>query len=117
MAKWLISFMGGSAAGTVYDLLPEVVQQSLWSGLVSWLQSFFGFIAQQGASVLTAFFGRVLPTFAPTVDWAPWLTYLQWANYFVPLNEGIVFGSMLFFTWLGVFVYRLVKSYVPTVSS
>lgn len=38
-------------------------------------------------------------------------------NYFFPLDECVTFGVILLSTWVYIIPYRLVKSWIPTVSS
>ena len=53
----------------------------------------------------------------PTVPWDSVRGTLDGVNYFFPLTETISFATMLLTLWLLIFLYRLVKSWIPTVAS
>ena len=42
--------------------------------------------------------------------------YLSGINYFFPLNELVGFATSLFGVWVVCLLYRLIKSWIPTVS-
>ena len=52
----------------------------------------------------------------PTVNWSGVQDWLDKINYVFPLSEFLVMFTAWFAIWLGVFVYRAVKSWIPTVS-
>lgn len=54
--------------------------------------------------------------FFPTVNWAAWHGYLDNVNYFFPLSETITLATGYFGLWSLVVMYRLAKSWIPTVS-
>jgi hypothetical protein len=41
---------------------------------------------------------------------------LAQADYIMPIRETVGFGTSMFTLWVSVLVYRIVKSYLPTIS-
>ncbi|HEX2980576.1 MAG TPA: hypothetical protein VHO48_09975 [Anaerolineaceae bacterium] len=52
----------------------------------------------------------------PSVNFTPMQSYANQINYFFPLSEVMALALVYLGLWTGVFVYRAVKSWVPTVS-
>jgi hypothetical protein len=53
----------------------------------------------------------------PTVDWSGARSVLDSINFFFPLSETISYVTILLSLWLLVWLYRLIKSWIPTVAS
>lgn len=77
---------------------------SIWGWLVSTGQGLIG-------SALDAWAAAI-----PGWDPAPLAGWLAGINYFVPLAEAVTLSMVYVGIWFGVFMYRAVKSWIPTVS-
>lgn len=89
--------------------------QWIFDALKKLLIWFFEQIQEFGGSILKGvlkFAELVLP-----VEYVQYFAdFLGKADYFVPLREMAAFGTAIFAVWLALAVYRLVKSWIPTVS-
>lgn len=93
----------------------EWLFQWLVSQLVGLVQAVWGWIVTTGQGLI----GSALAAWAalfPSWDPAPLSGYLASINYFVPLAEMVTLSMVYVTVWLGVLVYRFVKSWIPTVS-
>jgi hypothetical protein len=98
-------------ANKLVDLFHAGVQE-----LLNWLVALLAAIKMSGLLVM----GGVLSVAAslmPSVDLAPLTETLETINTYFPLGETITLALGLFVLWGVVFFYRLIKSWVPTVSS
>lgn len=88
--------------------------------LASWLRTvvveFFGWIATAGEIVIDTLLTSV-DFYFPSLDLSSLQPTLDKINYFFPLNEGVTLALSVFAVWCVVWVYKAVKSWVPTVSS
>jgi len=58
----------------------------------------------------------VLAGLFPTVDWASWTATLGKVNTVFPLSELVAMGAVCGAVWSFVLVYKVIKSWIPTVS-
>ena len=103
----------------------------LWSlGIaltVYWMQLLTGwvtFLMQQIQVFLSGYLYPLLSVLMvglfPSVDWTVLSVvsnFLGKLDYFVPLSEGVVIAGALIGLWVGLYLYRLAKSMLPSVSS
>lgn len=80
--------------------------------LVIWL---FTKISALGMLVIGSLKG-VMVTFVPSANLNAFDEYLAGINYFFPLTETVGYATALFGVWVTCLLYRLVKSWLPTVS-
>jgi hypothetical protein len=52
----------------------------------------------------------------PSYNFTPWLTVFNQIDYFFPLSETMVFAVAWFALYVGCFLYRTAKSWIPFVS-
>ena len=95
----------------LYDAAHRAVQ---W--LADWIINFFNVLKAFGDVIMSWIIGMMQSTM-PAPAYASFTSRLEEINYFFPLSEAIAFGVMLAGFWLAVLLYRLVKSWIPTVSS
>lgn len=86
--------------------------EQLWL-LVQWL--FLQFQAM-GQAVLDNTVAAWVALF-PGVDWQPVADGLAWGNYFLPLGEAVTVVGLLLTLWVATFLYKLVKSWIPTIGT
>jgi len=83
----------------------------MWLAAVALWDKFMG-VMREGVSDITTQLASI--TAMISVDHGPLITYLQYANAFMPLNEAFVMAT----AWLGLkllcVVVRLVKGAIPT---
>jgi len=96
--KWIEYLVGKLVDGLVY------VIQLLVDELRAFGDALIGGLVDLLASVVPA-------VDAPTIN-----GWLNAGNYFLPISEGAAILVGLFGLWVAVWVYRLVKSWIPTVS-
>ena len=87
----------------LFDKLGEL---SIW---------FFTKISALGVLVIVEV-KRVMGNFIPAQNMHLIDGYLANINYFFPLSETVGFATSLFGVWVVCLLYRLVKSWIPTVS-
>lgn len=84
--------------------------------LADWLLFLVNGIRALGDTVLAGVFLTAHALF-PTVNWDAQRAVVEQINGFFPLSETITYALALGALWSFVLVYRLVKSWIPTVSS
>lgn len=87
-------------------LLDRIVDLALW---------LFEKISALGMTVIVGVKG-VLSHIVPSTNWDLLDQYLARINYFFPLTETVGFATAFFAVWLVCLLYRLAKSWAPTVS-
>lgn len=113
MTSWLDSIW------VLLRMCGEAIWQSaawLAEKLIDWALLFFESLRVYGDSVLTWICGE-LSTYIPSPAFGSVAERLDQINYFFPLGEAISYGALLLGLWSVVFVYRVIKSWIPTVSS
>jgi len=88
---------------------------SLFQGLVQWIRGVFEWIASSGDTLIVWVLNNGAGYF-PAVNWSSYQTVLDEANYLFPVSEIVTFSVALAALWCVVAGYRLVKSWIPTVS-
>lgn len=90
----------------IFDWLYDAIK-----GLLSW---FLEQIYNLGATLLSGILNgidSINPTMSDSMS-----KLLAYVDYFFPLREAVGFASILFTAWVMVMLYRIVKSWIPTVS-
>lgn len=96
------------------------IWQNWFSVLVLWLKSFImDFLAAMrafGDVVLESSCEGIVELF-PALDLTAATGLLDKINYFFPLSEAVTLCTVVFTVWISVWLYKAVKSWIPTVSS
>lgn len=101
-------------------MIPILFAFSIKDPILNTLKSFFQWIINSLKSLGDQIFQTVIDGFhavMPTVNFAPVKQYWDQLNYFAPVSEFVTFLTLGFTLWLAVFMYKTVKSWIPTVSS
>ena len=101
--QWLAEHLGPMLRSMVDVILGWLVNLFVYiraagDGMVAWVLS-------QGHSLM------------PSLNWGAYADRLAQVNYFFPLSECLAFAVLLWAAWGTMKLYRLIKSWVPTVSS
>lgn len=80
--------------------------------VITWLLSSFHALS---VSMIALVFSR-LSAALPAYDFSPWLLLFDQIDYFFPLSETMLLGLAWFGIYVGCFVYRTGKSWIPFVS-
>lgn len=83
--------------------------------LVDWVVYAFQLLRGWGDTAIHSLLGWAAVAF-PAVDWASIKGYTDQVNFFFPLSETIALAVTYLGLWIGVWLYRTIKSWIPTVS-
>lgn len=90
----------------------------LLSHLIAWFYSFFGVIRALGESAIDTILTQVATHFPDSAGAMSSIsTTLAQINFFCPLSETVTMSGAFLGLWAVVVAYKLVKSWIPTVSS
>lgn len=92
----------------------------LYTKLTTWLLTFFAALKSLGDSILIWLAGQadtLLPDAVTALGSSDSQELLSHINYFFPLSEAVVLVLAYAALWVLVLGYKLVKSWIPTVSS
>lgn len=87
---------------------------SLWQPLINFLNACFERLRAWGQSVFEWFFSQ-FATYIPIVNWYGIHDTIQGINAIIPFNEIMAYGNILGVLWIGVMIYRIIKSWIPFV--
>ena|ERR1039457_2773766 len=83
---------------------------------VLFIKELIGRFREMGDGMISGLMVSVKVLF-PTVNFTPWQARMDQLNSVVPVGEALALVVVYFAAWALVKTYRLVKSWVPTVSS
>ena len=92
-----------------------LILNRVFGWVLDWVIKQFNAIRTLGDWAITQLLAGLSHLF-PTVSWTSVQSYMDQLNYVFPLSEAVVMGSALLALWIGVWLYKAVKSWIPTVS-